>query len=118
MPPSWTNRETPGTPWTLLTAWHTGCLLMCLGGCGLFQQEEVVYLKEAEKLHATQDEVKRRLGNPRVTKALPNGDMVWLYHIWTNTGGDLNGPSTTFCDQYSLRFDREAILREWKHQGC
>ena len=44
--------------------------------------------------------------------------MVWLYHIWTNTGGDLNGPGTTFCDQYSLRFDREAILREWKHQGC
>jgi hypothetical protein len=49
------------------------------------------------------------------TKPLSNGETVWLYQIWTNTGGDLNGPGTSYCDQYSLRFDRHATLREWKH---
>jgi len=104
--------------WKHLTVRVIGCLLMFLTGCALFQEEEVTYLKEAEKLHATQDEVKRRLGTPRVTKSIANGETVWLYQIWTNTGGDLNGPGTSYCDQYSLRFDRQAILREWKHQGC
>ncbi|MBS0169806.1 MAG: hypothetical protein JSR62_05585 [Nitrospira sp.] len=37
-----------------------GCILMVVIGCALLQ-EEVIYLTEAERLHATQDEVKRRL---------------------------------------------------------
>jgi hypothetical protein len=104
--------------WKHITVRCIGCLLIFLTGCALFQEEEVTYLKEAEQLHATQDEVKRRLGTPRVTKSIANGETVWLYQIWTNTGGDLNGPGTSYCDQYSLRFDRQATLREWKHQGC
>lgn len=95
-----------------------GCLLLCLTGCTLFDEQEVIYLKEAEKLHETQNEVQRRLGLPHFTKLLPNGQTVWLYQIWTNTGGDLNGPGTSYCDLYRLRFDQQATLREWRHHSC
>jgi hypothetical protein len=92
--------------------------LLFLTGCGLFQEEEVVYLKKAMTSHATQDDVKRRLGIPQAARWLPNGETAWTYQVWTNTGGDLNGPGESYCDEYRLRFDRDAILRDWTHQGC
>lgn len=93
-------------------------LLIVLAGCALFEEEEVIYLKKAQRLHATQAEVKRRLGVPKVTQSLSNGETLWRYQTWTNTGGDLNGPGETYCDQYSLRFDGQATLREWTHDDC
>lgn len=115
-------RLTPFThnldPWKNRRVRLVGCLLVMLAGCALFQEEEVIYLNKAKRLHATQAEVKRRLGIPDVTQSLSNGETMWRYQIWTNTGGDLNGPGESYCDQYSLRFDRQATLREWTHQGC
>ena len=95
-----------------------GCLLLCLTGCTLFSAQEVIQLKEAVKLHETQAEVQRRLGRPHFTKLLPNGQTVWVYQVWTNTGGDLNGPGTRYCDLYRLLFDEKATLREWRHHSC
>lgn len=95
-----------------------GCLLWCLTGCTLFSAQEVIHLKEAVRLHETQDEVQRRLGRPHFTKPLPNGQMVWVYQVWTNTGEDLNGPRTRYCDLYRLLFDERAILRQWRHHSC
>ena len=94
-----------------------GLLLVLLAGCALFEEEEVIYLKKAVALHVTQAEVKQRLGMPRFTQSLPNGETLWRYQIRTNTGGDLNGPGESYCNQYTLRFDRQAILREWTHDG-
>ncbi|BFU94091.1 MAG: hypothetical protein NTNFB02_08130 [Nitrospira sp.] len=93
-------------------------LLILLAGCALFEEEEVIYLKKAQRIHATQSEVKRRLGVPKVAQSLSNGETMWSYQVWTNTGGDLNGPGESYCDQYRLRFDRQATLREWTHDDC
>lgn len=94
------------------------CPLIVLAGCALFEEEEVIYLNRATKLHATQADVKRRLGVPKDTQSLPNAETLWRYQIWTNTGGDLNGPGESYCDQYSLHFDRQALLRDWTHGDC
>ena len=94
------------------------CLLWSLTGCTLFSAQEVIQLKEAVRLHETQDDVRRRLGRPHFTKLLPDGQTVWLYQVWTNTGGDLNGPGTRYCDLYRLLFDEKATLREWRHEDC
>ncbi len=91
---------------------------MLMMGCSLFQEEEVIYLTEAERLHVGQGEVRQRLGVPDVTQSLATGEILWTYRIWTNTGGDLNGPGTSYCDRYDLWFDRQATLRRWTHQAC
>jgi hypothetical protein len=87
--------------------------LVVLAGCALFEEQEVIYLQKAMCLHATQVDIKRELGRPPSTERLPNGETLWRYEIRKNTGGDLNGPGDTYCKRYTLRFDRQAILREW-----
>jgi hypothetical protein len=94
------------------------CLLIAPAGCALFEEEEVIYLKKALKAHATEAEIKRRLRVPKDSQSLPNGELLWKYQIWTNTGGDLNGPGQSYCDQYNLRFDRQGTLRDWTHEDC
>ena len=94
------------------------CLLPMLAGCALFQSEEVIYLKDAKMRHATQAEIKQRLGVPKLVGPLSTGETAWRYQIWTNTGGDLNGPGRSYCDQYDLRFGSDNILRDWTHQAC
>lgn len=89
-----------------------------LTGCALFQEAEVIYLNKAKRHHDTQADVRRQLGAPKFTHTLSNGETIWRYRIWTNTGGDLNGPGTSYCDQYDLRFDQKEILRDWVRQGC
>ena len=93
-------------------------LLLMLTGCALIQSEEVTYLKDAKMRHATQAEVKQRLGAPKMVAPLSTGETAWRYQIWTNTGGDLNGPGRSYCDQYDLRFDSDNILRDWTHGAC
>lgn len=104
--------------WTNRIVGFVACLLIISAGCALFEEEEVIYLKKAKRLHVTQAEVKHRLGMPHAVQPLSNGETMWRYQIWTNTGGDLNGPGESYCDQYSLRFDRQATLREWTHHDC
>jgi hypothetical protein len=87
--------------------------LVILAGCALFEEQEVIYLKKAMTLHATQVDIKHELGKPRSIEPLPNGETLWRYKIRKNTGGDLNGPGDTYCKRYTLRFDRQSILREW-----
>ncbi|MDF0643812.1 MAG: hypothetical protein P0111_07245 [Nitrospira sp.] len=104
--------------WKYRSVEFVAYLSIVLAGCVLFEEEEVIYLNKAMEIHATQAEVKRRLGVPKDTQSLPNGETLWKYQVWTNTGGDLNGPGESYCDEYSLRFDRQAALREWTHHDC
>ena len=91
--------------------------LFILAGCALFEEQEVIYLKKAMTLHATQADIKQELGRPRSTEPLPNGETLWRYKIRNYTGGDLNGPGDTYCKRYTLRFDRQSILREWTQES-
>ena len=74
--------------------------LVILAGCALFEEQEVIYLKKAMTLHATQADIKHELGKPRSIEPLPNGETLWRYKIRKNTGGDLNGPGDTYCKRY------------------
>lgn len=57
------------------------CLLMMVAGCAMFQQEEVIYLTEAKRLHATQAQVKRRLGVPKFAHSLSSGETIWKSNL-------------------------------------
>jgi hypothetical protein len=94
------------------------CMIMILTGCALFQEPEVIYLNKAKARHDSQSDVRRQLGAPKFTHSVPTGETVWRYDIWTNTGGDLNGPGTSYCNQYDLQFDRHETLRDWTKGSC
>jgi hypothetical protein len=81
-------------------AWVFGYLLMMVAGCAMFRQEEVIHLTEAKRLHATQAHVKRRLGVPKFAHFLSRGDLE-ISNLDEHTDGDLNGPGTSYCDQYA-----------------
>ena len=90
---------------------------MMVAGCATLQQEEVIYLTEAKRLHASQAQVKRRLGVPKFAHSLSSGETIWRSNLDEHRG-DLNGPGTSYCDQYDLRCDQKEILRDWTRHGC
>lgn len=49
-------------------------------GCGLFLPKETRFLMSARH-HATQNEVKEKMGEPIRSQVTPNGDTMWVYHV-------------------------------------
>ncbi len=90
--------------------------LVVIAGCALFVPQETLYLRSAQG-HASQADVKQRLGAPLVTTSGQAGESVWVYQVreeepasrWTSTG--------LWCDEYVLTFDPQAVLREWTHRS-
>jgi hypothetical protein len=91
-------------------------LLLTIGGCSIFEAKETTFLRGA-KNHATQEEVKRELGPPKLMKATQSGDSIWVYQIWDwQPGNRLSAPGG-WCDEYILTFDHQDILRRWTHKN-
>jgi hypothetical protein len=100
------------------------CLLLTLASCASWHTR---YLREATN-HATQREVEAHLGSPQDTWALATGETLWTYErgfqAGTEGGGmTIVGPGWTIgrspgCTAYTLRFDREEVLRAWMRQPC
>ncbi|WP_447987375.1 hypothetical protein [Nitrospira sp. Nam74] len=93
--------------------------LMALGaGCGLFLDQEVIFLQRAQD-HATQREVRERLGPPLWTATPRPGETVFVYQITQREKGGNNIFDITgfWCDEYVLTFDQEGILRHWRHKS-
>ncbi len=90
-------------------------LMLMLIGCAMSQSWQVVYLKTAQD-QATQAEVRQRLGPPRQTTPADTWGSVWVYEYWEHEYGDRIRQSGSWCDQYVLTFDPQAILRQWAHQ--
>ena len=72
----------------------TGLFCLVLGACLPSQWE---YLIEAAD-RATQDEVRKRMGSPSLTKDMPDGDSVWTYRYEVRSSlvgrrGDMVGGS-------------------------
>jgi hypothetical protein len=92
-------------------------LCLVLGACLPSQWE---YLIEAAD-RATQDEVRKRMGPPSLTKDMPDGDSVWAYRYEVRSSlvgrrGDMVGGSP--CMEYVLTFDAQEILRHWVRRPC
>ncbi|MBI4400219.1 MAG: hypothetical protein HY581_01135 [Nitrospirae bacterium] len=95
--------------------------LVLLVGCTLFESKQDAYLRSAQD-RATQDEIRQQLGPPRLTKPLEAGGSVWVYQFWYHDYGDRLRASGSWCDEYVLTFDSQAVLRRWnyatyRHQG-
>jgi hypothetical protein len=104
-------------PVTLLPSLACLALIFVLIGCTLFEAKEMRFLRSAYN-RATQEEVQQQLGFPTVAKAAPSGQSVWIYQIYDWQPGDnrVTAPGT-WCDEYILMFDDEAILRHWTHKN-
>ncbi len=93
--------------------------LVLLGaGCALFVAKETLYLESAQG-RATQNEVLRELGAPRLKADTPAGEPVWVYEVRHAEAGSQNSWSSfgSWCDEYVLTFDRQGILRNWTHKS-
>jgi hypothetical protein len=92
--------------------------LLCVltAGCGFFTPKETRYLLSA-KNHATQDEVRRELGQPVAFKVTSGGDSVWVYHIRDLQPGNYLTAPGQWCDEYALVFDHQGVLRDWVHRS-
>jgi len=90
-------------------------VLLLLIGCVTSESWQVVYLKTAQD-QATQEEVRQRLGPPRQTTPAETGKSVWDYEYWEHEYGDRIRQSGSWCNQYVLTFDTQAILRQWVRQ--
>jgi hypothetical protein len=94
-----------------------GGLLAALG-CSLFQSKEAIYLHSATN-QDTQEQVIQRLGKPRFVSATGAGDALWIYEVRDIEPMSQSSWSTlgSWCDEYILRFDKDGILRDWRHQS-
>jgi hypothetical protein len=94
-------------------------LLMTPGvGCAFFQSKESVYLRHATN-QATREQVRQQLGKPQLVSVTRTGEPVWVYEVRDIEPMSQSSWSTlgSWCDEYTLRFDKEGILRDWKHQS-
>jgi hypothetical protein len=101
----------------IATVMAIGGLLATLG-CALVQSKESIYLRGATN-QDTQEQVIQRLGKPRFVDATRAGEAVWIYEVRDIEPMSQSSWSTlgSWCDEYTLRFDKNGILRQWRHQS-
>jgi hypothetical protein len=87
-------------------------------GCALIQPKETIYLRNSTD-QATQEQVRRQFGPPRLISATDTGEEVWVYEIRDIEPMSQSSWSTlgSWCDEYTLRFDKAGILRDWRHES-
>ncbi|WHZ13908.1 MAG: hypothetical protein OJF52_000742 [Nitrospira sp.] len=92
--------------------------LLMTFGCTLFQSKESIYLRSAAN-QATQEQVRQQLGTPRVVRTTRMGEPVWVYEVRDIEPMSQSSWSTlgSWCDEYTLRFDKDGVLRDWTHQS-
>jgi hypothetical protein len=102
-------------PWGWLRRLLLAALLGTFG-CSLFVAQETLYLRSAQD-RATQDEIKQQMGPPAKTKFGPDREPVWVYQIFYEQPGNYLTSPGTWCDEYVLTFDGQAVLRRWTHRS-
>lgn len=70
---------------------------------------------------ATQDDIRKELGEPRETRTLDDGTTQWTYRYETRSSlifrrGDMLGGFP--CVDYALLFDSKNVLSYWTRQPC
>jgi len=102
---------------TAIVAGLAGLLLLG-SACTILVSKETRYL-EAAKDHATQEQVRTRLGEPKYTATTEDGEPILVYQvIFVDTGVNNQwGTPGAWCDEYVLTFDKQGILRDWTHKS-
>jgi len=93
-------------------------LLVVLIGCTLLVPKETLYLRASQGV-ATQEQVREQLGPPREEMAMPDGQSQWVYEVREQEPGAQNtwASAGSWCDEYTLTFDRGGVLRGWTHKS-
>jgi len=92
-------------------------LSLLLVSCVPWQWEYLINATD----RVTQDDVKKRFGDPLLAKNLDEGDSIWTYRyevsssFWMRRGDMVGGQR---CIEYLLTFDIEEVLRYWVRQPC
>jgi hypothetical protein len=86
--------------------------------CGLFLDQEMIYLKSAQN-RATHQDVRDRLGPPLWIVPRSAGETVWVYQITQREKGGNNILDVVgyWCDEYVLTFDQSGVLRHWENKS-
>ena len=92
-----------------LVVWMVGVALV---GCET-SPWPVDYLTDSVG-HATQADVRGKLGGPNLVAAALDGGTVWTYHYVRGAPGS----ATSECFEYALRFDQQGIFRSWAQTDC
>jgi hypothetical protein len=82
--------------------------------------KHVNYLQEANG-RATQEDVRKEMGEPKETRVLDDGTTQWIYRYEVRSSlifrrGDMVGGSP--CVDYALLFDSKNVLSYWTRQPC
>ena len=88
-------------------------------GCIFFLAKETRYLLSATD-HATQEDVRQRLGPPVTATRDKEGNAMWIYEVREfvqggNVAYEMTG--SWWCDEYTLYFDTQGVLRNWTHKS-
>jgi hypothetical protein len=86
--------------------------------CGLFLDQEMIYLKSAQN-RATHQDVRDRLGPPPWTVPRSAGETTWVYQMTQREKGGNNILDIVgyWCDEYVLTFDQSGVLRHWENKS-
>lgn len=84
-----------------------------VAACSHLQTKEAAYLNSA-KGSATQTLVRQELGAPTAVRNGKDGRSIWVYEHREQQSGNLYTPPGTWCEQYLLTFDDNAVLQQWK----
>ena len=91
-------------------------VMVCLVALPACTSGDAAYLREAQD-HVTQDEIRQRWGEPKKVTSTEDGETAWVYEKREQQAGNRGTPPGVWCDEYVLRFDREGVLRGWKHRS-
>lgn len=101
----------------LLSSLVGATLLLSLPACA---GKHWNYLHEANGT-ATQEDIRKEMGEPKETRALDDGTTQWLYRYEVRSSfifrrGDMIGGFP--CVDYALLFDSRNVLSYWTRQPC
>jgi hypothetical protein len=93
---------------------------MCLAvwvtvACSVFVPMDTYLQSRVDR--ATETEIKEQMGSPIRKVTTGAGESQWVYQTRTVQAGDRTASVGTWCDEYVLTFDRQAVLRRWTHEA-
>ena len=94
----------------------TFCVAIVCFGCALFEGKDVAWLEDAQG-QATQEQVRKRWGEPTSSRLVESGESLWIYEKREEQPGNRYAAPGTWCEEYALTFDNQAILRHWTHRS-
>ena len=92
------------------------CVAMMLSACAAFEGKDAAWLDKVQG-QATQEQIRGRWGEPVSTQSLESGGSLWIYEKREEQPGNRYAAPGTWCEEYALTFDKQAILRRWTHRS-